>query len=378
MKKNIFTLFFIAFIFSMNSYAQEKVVSKIGFTKMSHDFGTIKEENGKVSYEFKFINQTKDSIKITNVQASCGCTTPSWTRSAVQPGMSGYVKAQYDPLNRPNAFTKSLSVSYTIGTVASVEVLTIKGFVQPKEKTASDIYPIKSGHLRLSSDHVNLNSITTKEPISKELKIYNDGRKKIQFGATKLPEHIKITITPTVLHPKDSGLIKITYDPKAKKDFGYVYDMIEIPTNDSIEANKKIYVVADISSYFPPVSREDSLKMPKISFDRSTHNFGVIKQGDIVTTNFEITNTGKSELKIYKTKASCGCTVSEPEKSVLKPGEKTNLKVTFNSAGKSGQDSKSVTIYSNDPSYSEAMVVIKSDIQVSEIKDSTNNKPGMK
>jgi hypothetical protein len=177
---------------------------------------------------------------------------------------------------------------------------------------------------------------------------------------------------PVALNPKDTGYIKITYDAKAKNDFGYVYDVLEIATDDSI-AIKKLYIVADISEYFPPMSKEDSLKMPRLIFDRSTHNFGSIKQGDIVSTNFVMTNNGKSDLKIYKTKASCGCTVSEPEKSLLKPGEKTNLKITFNSAGKAGQDSKSVTIFSNDPSYPEALIVIKSDIQqVTQQKDTTN------
>lgn len=368
--KHTSLVFFLFILFSGSLIAQ--VSSKIGFEKTIHDFGYIKEENGKVSYEFKFTNQTDAPITISNVQASCGCTTPSWTRASVEPGKSGFVKAQYDPTNRPNAFTKTLSVSYMIGTVAAVEVLTIKGNVIPKPKTASDMFPVKSGNLRFVSDYLNLYSVTTKEPITKEFRMYNDGKKRINFiTPTRLPSHLSVKIVPVALNPKDTGVIKVTYNAKLKNDFGYVYDLLEIATDDSIET-KKLYVIANISQYFPPMSKEDSLKAPRLSFDRSTHNFGTIHQGDIVSTNFEMTNTGKSDLIIYKTKASCGCTASEPEKTILKPGEKTNLKVTFNSTGKSGQDSKSVAIYSNDPYYSEAMIVIKSDIQLPHLKDTTN------
>ncbi len=373
MKKNSFVLilFFLLFI-SGKINAQ----SKIGFEKMTHDFGTIKEENGKVSYEFKFTNTTNFPISIENVHASCGCTTPSWTRAVVEPGKSGYVKALYDPSNRPNSFTKTLSVSYYLGSSTSVEILTIKGFVTPKPKTASDIFPSKSGNLRFTADYLDLGNLKNNETVTKDFKIYNDGSKKINFIIpSKIPAHLKIHITPATLNAKDTGHIKITYDAKAKKDLGdYVYDMVEVGTNDSIDPVKKLIIVANISLYFPPMNHQDSLKIPKISFDRSTHDFGTIAQGDTVTTNFVMTNGGKSDLIIYKTKASCGCTASEPEKTLLKPGEKTNLKVTFNSVGKSGQHAKSVTVYSNDPTYSEAMVIIKTDVQIPVPKDSTFKK----
>jgi hypothetical protein len=373
MKKNISVLILFSLLFISGKINAQ---SKIGFETTSHDFGIIKEENGKVSYEFKFTNKADSPISIENVHASCGCTTPSWTRAAVEPGKSGYVKAVYDPTNRPNSFSKTLSVSYSIGGSTSVEILNIKGFVTPKPKTASDIFPSKNGNLRFTADYFDIGNLKSNETVTKEFKIYNDGSKKINFTLpSKIPAHLKINITPLSLNSKDTGYIKITYDAKAKKDIGnYVYDMVEVETNDSINPVKKIIIIADISVYFPPMNHQDSLKMPKLSFDRSTHNFGTINQGDTVSTNFVMTNSGKTDLIIYKTKASCGCTTSEPEKMLLKPGENTNLKVTFNSAGKSGQHAKSVTVYSNDPTYSEAMVVIKTDVQIPVPKDSTLKK----
>ena len=67
---------------------------------------------------------------------------------------------------------------------------------------------------------------------------------------------------------------------------------------------------------------------------------------------------------IAKTKTSCGCTVSEPEKTTLKPGETTNIKVTFYTAGKSGKESKDIHVYTNDPGNPEPTLKILANVLV--------------
>ena len=81
-----------------------------------------------------------------------------------------------------------------------------------------------------------------------------------------------------------------------------------------------------------------------MTFAKSSHDFGDIKQGDKVSTEFEFTNTGKYDLTIYEAKGSCGCTIPEYPKTPIKPGEKGVVKVQFNSAGKTGKQNKSVFI----------------------------------
>ena len=89
---------------------QEDVKSTIEFDKLKHDFGTIKESDGKVSAVFTFTNQSDSPLIIANVVASCGCSAAEWTREPVAPGEQGYIKATYDPTNRINAFNRSLTV----------------------------------------------------------------------------------------------------------------------------------------------------------------------------------------------------------------------------------------------------------------------------
>lgn len=88
---------------------------------------------------------------------------------------------------------------------------------------------------------------------------------------------------------------------------------------------------------------------PKIEAIKGFHDFGTVVEGQVVSTNFEIINNGSGDLKIERVNASCGCTAAVPTKNVLKPGEKTNIKVDFNSSGRFGPQEKFVYVMSNDP-----------------------------
>lgn len=88
---------------------------------------------------------------------------------------------------------------------------------------------------------------------------------------------------------------------------------------------------------------------PRITVKSDKHDFGTIVEGQVVSYKYEIQNTGTSELKISEVKASCGCTAAAPEKLNLKPGEKTSVKVEFNSENRLGPQEKFVYIFSNDP-----------------------------
>jgi uncharacterized cupredoxin-like copper-binding protein len=89
---------------------------------------------------------------------------------------------------------------------------------------------------------------------------------------------------------------------------------------------------------------------PKASSQQMEYDFGNIEQGKVVTHNFILVNNGGDSLKIFDVHASCGCTAAKPDKTELAPGESTNIKVDFNSAGKSGKQEKYVYVKTNDSS----------------------------
>ena len=87
--------------------------------------------------------------------------------------------------------------------------------------------------------------------------------------------------------------------------------------------------------------------LPVFDFETEAHDFGTITEGEVVSYSFRFTNSGNDDLIIRSAQGSCGCTVPEFPKEAIKPGEKSFIKVTFNSEGRVGRQSKNVTIISN-------------------------------
>jgi len=348
-------------VFTLQAQNQGPVIK---FDKTTHDFGSIKEQDGPVTHNFMFTNTGNAPLVVQGVRPSCGCTSRDWTREPVLPGKQGFVKATFDPRNRPGAFNKSLTV--TSNANPSVMRIYIKGSVVPKPKTPADEYPTAMGGIRVKYRSFNFGKLTTEKPVTKNFAVYNSTDQPITFlDEMTLPAHIKIAVKPKTLAAKKIGAIQVTYDPKQKNDLGFLSDRVVLQTDEKEKSKKDFRVVASVEEYFPPMTAEEMAKAPKLKFEKNVHDFGTIKQNDVVTTEFLFTNTGKQELNIRKTKANCGCTASEPEKTTLEPGESSSIKVTFNSRGRRGVQQKSVTIFSNDPSRPTQRITIKAKIDVS-------------
>ena len=125
-------LFAITLVMAISVSAQEKTVAEFG--EKTHDFGVIKEEDGRVSYVFEFQNTTQSPLTVKNVRASCGCTTPNWSKEPIAPEGKGQITVTYNAKGRPGTFHKSITVTLSNGTEDFTQVLFIKGQVTPAPK----------------------------------------------------------------------------------------------------------------------------------------------------------------------------------------------------------------------------------------------------
>jgi len=88
---------------------------------------------------------------------------------------------------------------------------------------------------------------------------------------------------------------------------------------------------------------------PRLVLEHTSHDFGEVTQGKIVEHRFPFSNGGDAELRIEDVSTPCGCTVGLPDKTDLKPGESSYIDVTYDSAARSGDVERVVTVRSNDP-----------------------------
>jgi hypothetical protein len=118
-----------------------KIPESISLKETEFDFGKIPQ--GKpVTHLFEVVNVGTDSLKISNVTASCGCTTPEWERnSIIAPNGNTTIKVGYNAASA-GTFTKTITITYND---AQTKMITIKGEVwatpgtsAPENKTLQD------------------------------------------------------------------------------------------------------------------------------------------------------------------------------------------------------------------------------------------------
>ena len=104
----------------LQAEAKKKGPAGITFAETTYNFGTIAETKGVVSHQFEFTT------------AECGCTTPEFPATPIQPGKKGVIKVTYNPLGRPGGFTKAVTVK-TNGKPKKARIY-IKGVVNPNKR----------------------------------------------------------------------------------------------------------------------------------------------------------------------------------------------------------------------------------------------------
>ena len=104
---------------------EEKVV----VDKTEYNFGTVKKDGGNVSAVFTITNGTKIPVLLSEVRASCGCTTPDWTKGPIEPGKTGTVTATYNPTGL-GPFEKSVTINVSEGDKTETFIVKIKGTVE--------------------------------------------------------------------------------------------------------------------------------------------------------------------------------------------------------------------------------------------------------
>lgn len=106
-------LFFVSVTFAQEAKVQSPVIKADGpvltLEKTTHDFGDI-YQGDVVEHTFKFTNTGNQPLMITNIQPTCGCTTPQWPRDPIMPGGKGEIKVGFNSTGKMNKQTKTLPI----------------------------------------------------------------------------------------------------------------------------------------------------------------------------------------------------------------------------------------------------------------------------
>lgn len=234
--KRVGLLFLMAFTVLIGIQAADKSKAKIKFEETVHDFGNIREDGGAVTYEFKFINEGKDPLKITNATAQCGCTRPEFPKNEIKPGEGGVIKVTFNPLGRPGGFTKIVTVRCE-GNPGKVN-LKIRGTVVPKDS-------YKKGDLSFVTTTANFGEITRGLKSKNQISYYNTGHKTLNPTFSSDSDALTLSAEPASLNPGEKGILTIYLDTTRVTWLGAKQFKIKgkCDNNPDVEINVKAIVL---------------------------------------------------------------------------------------------------------------------------------------
>ena len=222
--KQLFLLCLLAF--ATTAHAQ----AVLQFETDNHDFGKV-AEGTMATYEFRFKNTGNQPAVIANVQASCGCTTPDWTKTPVLPGKYGIIKAMYSSAGRPGVFNKTVTV--TSNAAEPSKVLTIKGAVLTKEEIRPSLTPAQlaqSPHLVLDRSTHDFGKLEVGQQPAARFTVRNTGKSPLVLGALSAGCYcVGYKTSPAPIGPGQSAVVELLY---TQRQLGQVSDVVTIASND--------------------------------------------------------------------------------------------------------------------------------------------------
>ena len=196
------------------------------------------------------------------------------------------------------------------------------------------------------------------ELVSHNFIIINGGTNTLKIDRVKASCGCTAAIpAKTELIPNDSTSIKVEFNSAGRRGLQKKY--VYVFSNDPETPQLRLSFSANI------VDNKDlkNSGKPSIKLSEYNHNFGSVKEGEILDYSISVTNNGDSNLEIKNIKSSCGCTAALMSEKNLKPKETGKLKIEFDTKNLSGQIARTITVYSNDPKHPTRVLTLIANIE---------------
>lgn len=343
--KRIFS-FAATLLFAMVAMGQEPVIT---FDKTTHDFGKINEADGRVTTVFTFKNEGMAPLVLSNVRASCGCTTPKWTREPIEPGQSGEITVTYNPSGRPGRFQKTVTV--TSNATEPTFKLQIKGEVIPKPAKPVDQYPIKMGELSLKRKALNFGSLVQGSNKMLEIEYANQTEQAVEVAVYVAgADYIKATATLAHVEPQQTGKLQFALQSAESGLYGPVTAKAYVIVNGKRDLSNtyEIALSANIKEDFSQLSVEERQQAPIVEVAREL-NLGTIAKGKKLSAKLTLTNAGVNPLLVRRVLMS-NDNMHFVTPKAIKGGRKADIKMELDvTAYEPAQYTRILTLITNDP-----------------------------
>lgn len=323
----------------------------VRWLEMQHDFGTIHEQDGKVSCTMRLVNDGDSELIITQVRTSCGCTAAGYDKAPIAPGDTARITVTYDPVARPGEFNKDVFV-YTNGSPRRSSV-SIHGTVIAQPETLNEFYPVAAGAMRMTGASVPLGELTKGRKRSSYLTTVNTSTTDTLLVSVKGSQpHIKAAAAPDTLPPGKVGAVTVFFDTRLAPQWGLNIDTVTViteplhPSATAVAGTANVCVMAQVLDDFTQLTDKQRAEAPIIEVSTNKLMF----TRDVLTATLTVTNAGQKPLELRRVwTAEHGITIC-CDKTRVKHGKTATVTVTVDPSQLSQHLLNGrMTIVSNDP-----------------------------
>lgn len=351
--KRILYILLVAFAWGMTAQAQPKAE----FDKKTHQFGTILWKNPATA-TFKITNSGDKPLVISNITTSCGCTEAEWTKTPIAPGASGTITTTYDA-KALGRFQKSIGV-YCNAEYRTI-YLSVRGEVTADPKKAL-ILPYQIGDIKLDKDVIEFDDANKGDKPFVEILVANTSDKEYQPVLMHLPPYLSAEATPAVLPKEGYGKIKVTLDTDKLPKFGVTQATVYLSRflGDKVGEENAIPISAVLLPDFSQLTQTELQNPPVVELSTTDLKIDGVPALGKKSVNVVVKNVGKRNLEISDVQVFDSAIGVHLKKRILKPGAKTNLKITvFGQQLKNLKRTPRVMIITNDPNRPKVIVNVK-------------------
>lgn len=320
----------------------------------------LKADDMPTIVSYRFTNTGKEPVIISRITPLTSQIKAEWEKSPIAPGQSSVIKISFPSTSFPLQFSYPIQVFSNA--TNSPEKLSLKGNIVDNPDKPFLLYRYSMNGLLFRSSHIDFQKVYSESIVQDTVYFYNSQDKEAKLSVFYAPSYLTIQI-PEQIKPKEKGMLILTFDATANKEYGYVYDPVIFLINDEDSYRNRLSVTANIAEDFSKLSPEELANAPVAYFKETTLSFGEIKPKEKGKCDFLLENRGKSELIIRKTKSSCGCTAVIPGKNTIAPGKSISIRAIFDPTGKRGHQYKTITVLTNDPKNPEITLTITGSVK---------------
>lgn len=333
--------------------------------ELRHDFGRIEEIAGSVSHTFTFENTGNAPLVIKYILVSCGCSKPEWTQTPVAPGEKGQILLTFDPENLIGPFVKTLNV-YSNATEKPL-TLYVEGDVIPRPDIAAASFLYSIGGLQLTKQLVDFDALSLNKKAEQRIYLKNTSEHPLVVKPQEVPAYLRVEAFPDTIYPNELGDARFYIHVSEEQLKGHLSGAIQLVVQHEAGEDKGVIgYSANVIDDFTQMTADEMTNAPAVSINPTLVDLSTLKAskgflgiGKKKYLSVDITNIGRSLLKIYSITANTDCLILSNDKAEIQPDEMLELKISPAKKHTADVPETYITLVTNDPAAPIRIIEVK-------------------